>query len=128
MIFMGVIKVTKQPDFSKTLSVLKNKMKIEDTINFDEYGIIGVNILREHSPVSSGRLRSSWRYKIEKYFDHTELIFLNDDIEDGQNIAVLIAYDHATRNGRIVKANSYLKDSAELMIERFREDGWEEVR
>jgi len=125
---MGVISVTKQPDFSKTLSVLKNKMKIEETINFDEYGIVGVNILREHSPVSSGRLRDSWRYKIERHLDRTDLIFLNDDIEDGQNIAVLIAYDHATRNGRIVKANSYLKDSAELMIERFREDGWEEVR
>ena len=125
---MGFIKVTQKPKFNKTLRYLKNMEEIAKNVDFDMIGRMGVDILKSNTPVYTGRLKRSWSYEIRKKGLYaTEVVWTNDDIEQDGNVALLLAYDHVTRSGKIIPANPYLDISADMILKGLEQAGWKEV-
>lgn len=74
-----------------------------------QYGEKGVQALREATPKRTGLTANSWGYRIEQDGNRTSLIWYNTNIvKDYFNVAVMIQYGHATRNGGWIKGIDYI--------------------
>ena len=115
-------------DFSKTEKFLKksfgrNYMKI-----LDKYGEIGVQQLKSHTPVDSGVTSISWYYKVEQRSSTSlSLTFYNDNVNNGVNIAVILQYGHATRNGGWVEGRDYINPALKPVFDSLAQAAWKEV-
>lgn len=95
-------------NFKKTNSFLQRCLEFIKLGQLDQYGRMGVAALAANTPKDTGLAASSWSYNIEHSENLTRLIFCNDDIENGYNVAILIAYGHGTKNGVYVPGVDYI--------------------
>lgn len=114
-------------NFDKTEKLLKKSIGADYMDVFHEYGQYGVQALAAASPVVTGRLASSWRYEIEKDNDYISLVFHNDDIEGGKNIAIMVQYGHATKNGYYIQGRDYINPAIKPIFDDLAEKCWKEV-
>ncbi len=84
----------------------------------DRYGQELVDALRDATPVDSGKTADSWRYEIRNLQNGMAIDFYNDNIVDGCNIAILIQYGHATKNGGFVKGRDYINPAVQPIFDR----------
>ena len=67
------------------------------------YGQKGVDALKAATPKDSGATAEAWRYEIVEEPGRTALYWRNEHVVNGTNIAVILQYGHATRNGGFVE-------------------------
>lgn len=129
MINLGGIKISQKGDFSKSLKFLKDKKLYKKHILpiLKKYGELGVEALREATPKDTGKTSESWSYEIieEKY--GARIVWKNSNVSDWANIAVLIQYGHATRNGGWVEGIDYINPAMKSIFEKIAEEAWKEV-
>lgn len=112
-------------DFTKTLNFLKKNSKTQSYYEIlNKYGKKGVIALSSATPVDTGTTADSWFYKIVKGNDSITLEFHNSNISDGANIAVLIQYGHATRNGGWVDSVDYINPALKPIFDNI----YDEIR
>lgn len=97
------------------------------SIDLNRFGIKGVNALRSNTPVDSGITADSWNYKIDRSKDSIKISFLNSNINEGVNVAILIQYGHATRSGSWVEGIDYINPALSPVFEEMSKEIWEEV-
>jgi hypothetical protein len=95
-------------DFKKTNSFLEKCLEFIKLGKLDEWGKFGVEQLAANTPVNTGLLASSWYYEIKRSRNVTRLIFNNNDIEGGLNVAILLAHGHGTKRGVYISGIDYL--------------------
>ena len=95
--------------------------------NLDKYGKMGVSALASATPKKTGKTASSWRYEIDKTGGKISISWLNDNVNDGVNIAVIIQYGHGTGTGAYVKGVDYINPALKNIFESIAEDIWKEV-
>lgn len=95
--------------------------------NLDKYGKMGVSALASATPKRTGKTASSWRYEIDKTGGKISISWLNDNVNDGINIAVIIQYGHGTGTGAYVKGVDYINPALKSIFESIAEDIWKEV-
>ena len=85
------------------------KRRIYQLLN--EYGKQGVELLRDATPVDTGKTATGWDYEIEVNSQGISLYWVNNNVNEGVPIAILIQYGHATRSGSYVQgvSRSYIK-------------------
>ena len=113
--------------FSKTEDFLK-KVKEKDLYkNLDQYGKLGVEALRESTPIDSGITADSWSYEIT--YDHgtPTITWINSNTNKGENIAILIQYGHGTGTGGYVHGRDYINPAMQPLFDQIAEDIWKEV-
>jgi len=94
----------------------------------DKYGRRGVEALQEATPKDSGKTAESWTYKVEKDQDgEYRIVWSNSNIQKNVNIALILQYGHATRNGGFVKGTDYINPAIERVFNRMANEAWEEV-
>ena len=93
----------------------------------DKYGKQGVEALAAATPKDTGRTAESWRYEIETGPNSSSIIFVNDNINKYVNIAVILQYGHATRNGGWVEGRDYINPAVQPLFDEMVEKAWEEV-
>lgn len=93
----------------------------------DKYGKQGVEALAAATPKDTGRTAESWRYEIETGPNSSSIIFVNDNINKYVNIAVILQYGHATRNGGWVEGRDYINPAVQPLFDDMVEKAWEEV-
>lgn len=125
------ITVSTSGDFSKTFKYLGNlesfkKQKLMSILK--KYGEMGVNSLREYTPVDTGETASSWSYTITEDKNSATLTFVNDAQNDGIPIAILIQYGHGTGTGGYVPPNDFINPAMRPIFEKIANDAWKEVR
>lgn len=117
-----MIKVESKGDFSKTMKYLESlKGSISDS-KLDTYGRMGVEALSANSPVLTGRMANSWYYVVEHTDSYTALTWCNDDIEGGQNIAIIVDQGHGTRSGHYVKGRNFITPALEPVFNKIIEE------
>ena len=96
----------------------------------DKYGRRGIEALKEATPKDSGKTSESWKYDIIKdERGNYQIIWSNTNIVDGwANIAILLQYGHATRNGGFVKGVDYINPAIEKVFQGMANEAWEEVK
>lgn len=123
---MGVV-FTHKGDFTKTEEWL-NKLRHKEYLNMlATFGDRGVNALRAATPIDSGLAANSWRYQIEESLGTTSLVWINDDIEGGCNVAVLIDRGHATKSGSWVPGRHFIDPAIDPIIKDLADTVWKEA-
>lgn len=124
---MGMISFKHRGNFKKIEKFL-NAMKGMSYLNFlDKYGQLGVEALSKATPVDTGKTASSWTYEIERTSEKTTITWLNTNINDGVNIAVILQYGHGTGNGGYVQGRDYINPAIRPIFDGIAERAWKEV-
>ena len=118
---------TSKGDFSKSIDFLKKANgSLENALN--KAGEEGVAALEKAIPKDSGLASQSWRYELEKNGNgHYGIVFHNDDIEGGYNVAILVQYGHGLRNGGYVQGRDYINPALRPIFDNLANDVWEEL-
>lgn len=124
---MSLISFKHKGDFSKTERFL-NKIKGREYLNIlEKYGQLGVEALSESTPVDSGKTASSWTYEIERSSSSTTISWLNTNVNQGVNIAIILQYGHGTGTGGYVVGIDYVNPAMKPVFEKIAEEAWKEV-
>lgn len=96
----------------------------------EKYGKRGVEALKEATPKDSGKTADSWVYEIIKdERGNYQIVWSNTNVVDGwANVAILLQYGHATRNGGFVKGVDYINPAIEKVFQGMAEEAWREVK
>lgn len=120
----------KKPVFYRTEKFLERlrNMSYSDMYNLIErHAISGCDRLSSVTPVKTGKTARSWNYEIEINQEVATLRFLNDNVVKGVNIAVILQYGHATRNGGYVQGIDYLNEPLKDIFMNIANEIWREV-
>lgn len=93
----------------------------------NEYGKQGVELLRDATPVDTGKTATGWDYEIEVSSQGVSLYWVNNNVNEGVPIAILIQYGHATQNGSYVQGIDYINPALRPLFESMATKLWKEV-
>lgn len=93
----------------------------------NEYGKQGVELLRDATPVDTGKTATGWDYEIEVSSQGVSLYWVNNNVNEGVPIAILIQYGHATRSGSYVQGVDYINPALRPLFESMAAKLWKEV-
>jgi len=93
----------------------------------NEYGKQGVELLRDATPVDTGKTATGWDYEIEVNSQGVSLYWVNSNVNEGVPIAILIQYGHATRKGTYVQGVDYINPALRPLFESMGEKLWKEM-
>ena len=109
---------------NKLFDRLRSKAKIVD---LDRIGQMGVDALSAATPVQTGETASSWYYTIDRGQGYATITWCNSNVVDGANVAVLLQYGHATRNGSWVEGIDYINPALKPVFDEIAQTAWREV-
>lgn len=115
-------------DFSKTSRWLKGISKKPNLQLFAKYGEAGVRALSKATPVDTGKTADSWFYEIAEGDGRISVNFYNSNVNRGVNIAIILQFGHATRNGGWVQGIDYINPALKPVFKDMAKDAWEEVK
>lgn len=93
----------------------------------EKFGQMGVNALQAATPVESGETAGAWFYEIIETKGTWSIVWGNNHVEDGRQIAVLLQYGHATRNGGYVEGRDYINPALQPIFDQATAEGWKVV-
>lgn len=114
-------------DFRKTEKFLKKSLGANYMSILEKYAQIGVEQLAANTPKESGETAASWGYRITRNEEKISIIWTNSHIHNGVNIAVILQYGHATRNGGYVSGRDYINPALRPIFDKLAESAWKEV-
>lgn len=115
-------------DFKKTYSFLERCLEVVNFGYLDKYGRRGVEALSAATPKDSGLAANSWNYQIQREGHTVTLSWYNSDIENGYNVAILIQYGHATKNGGWVQGRDFINPAIQPIFEEIKQEIEREVK
>ena len=122
-----MIRFQQKGDFKNLESFLTKASKFDMRSLLDRYGREGVEALRSSTPIDSGITSSSWGYYIESNKRTSKIVWTNTHNVSGVNIAIILQYGHATRNGGYVQGVDYINPAIRPIMDRIANDVWREV-
>lgn len=122
-----MISVKTTGDFNNITRFLNAMNKRDARSILNKYGARGVKLLENATPIKTGKTASSWRYEIHYSNGKYELVWLNDNVNNGVNIAIILQYGHGTRNGGYVTGIDYINPVIRSVFEEMAEELWREV-
>ena len=124
-----VVQMSEKGDFKKTFTFLKAMQEKKFLSNLNKYGERGVQLLSENTPRDTGLTASSWYYKIEDDGETLTLTWYNSNVKkDYFNVALMLQYGHATKNGGWVEGIDYINPALKPLFDEMEKDIWEEVK
>lgn len=118
-------------DFSHLEKFLTKSLHLKFLIKpiLHKYGEKGVAALRAATPKDTGKTADSWIYDIvEDEKGRYQIIWSNTNKNNNVNIAILLQYGHATKNGGFVKGIDYINPAIGEIFQGMANEAWEEVR
>lgn len=114
-------------DFRKTEKLLKKSLGKDYRKVLEHYGQQGVYALSNATPIESGETAASWDYEIIQNEGKILIVWKNYNVNKGVNIAVILQYGHATRNGGYVQGRDYINPALRPIFDKLAEAAWKEV-
>lgn len=93
----------------------------------EKYGEKGVKALQEATPVDTGKTADSWRYETRFEKGKIRIVFVNDNVVDGENVAILIRYGHGTKNGGYVAGRDFVSPAIAPIFDELANSAWKEI-
>ena len=123
-----MIEFRQKGDFSKLMNYFE---RLKEAVNLgilDKYGRKGVDALKSVTPVRTGLTRDSWHYEVEYNKSSVSIRFLNSNIQNGQNIAIILDIGHGTRGGGWVAGRHYIEPAIRPIFDDLASASWKEVK
>lgn len=114
-------------DFKNTNKLFERLRSRAKIVDLDRIGQMGVDALSAATPVQTGETASSWYYTIDRGQDYATITWCNSNVVDGANVAVLLQYGHATRNGSWVEGIDYINPALKPVFDEIAQTAWREV-
>lgn len=120
--------ITHKGNFIETERYLKRNKRY-DTI-LERYAQRGVEALSSATPKDDGTTAMSWGYKITKTNkdESISIEWYNTNVNKGVNIAIILQYGHATRNGGYVSGRDYINPALRPIFDAMANEAWKEVK
>ncbi len=113
--------------FKKTDSFFQRILEKVKLSSLDSWGRKGVEALAAATPRDSGKTAESWYYQIVRTPEGVRLEWLNSNVNRGVNIALIIQYGHAARNGVFIEGRDYINPALRSIFDEMEESAWKEV-
>lgn len=113
--------------FSNLEKMLKSSIGKDYRHILDRYGQDGVTALIAATPKDTGKTADSWTYEINKEKDSFSVVWKNQNIVDGVNIAIILQYGHGTKNGGYVQGVDYINPALKPIFEKLADAAWKEM-
>lgn len=114
-------------DFSNTINYLTKLSTLNITNVLEKYGQQGVEALSKNTPIDSGETSMSWSYKIESTNGRQTITWLNSNVVNGVNIAIILQYGHGCGNGGYVEGRDYINPTIKPIFDNIANEVWKEV-
>lgn len=122
-----MISFTHRGNFYKIEKFL-NKVRGAGYLNkLAKYGQEGVEALAAATPIDSGKTANSWTFEISSDASKTVISWLNTNVNNHINIAVILQYGHGTGTGGYVEGRDYINPAMRPIFDRIAEEAWKEV-
>lgn len=95
--------------------------------SLERFGAAGVAALSATTPKESGETAGAWFYEIIQDKGSWSIVWGNNHVEDGRQIAVLLQYGHGTRTGGYVEGRDYINPALRPIFDRAVAEGWKVV-
>lgn len=122
-----MISIHHKGDFRRTIKFLNAITDIPIKHILEKYGQMGVSALAAATPVDTGKTAASWTYEIEMTKDSYVITWLNTNVNKHVNIALILQYGHATRNGGYVSGRDYINPALQPVFDQIAAEAWREV-
>lgn len=124
----GYVQITSRGDFKRTEKFFMwlTKGKAYRHV-LEKYGQRGVEALRQYTPKDTGKTSESWYYEIITSKNELDIVWKNSNINKHVNIALILQYGHATRNGGWVEGVDYINPALRSVFEALADEVWEVV-
>lgn len=123
-----MIRVTMHGNFTKTNSFFQRILEKIKVSSLDEWGRRGVEALSSATPVDTGKTADSWYYEIVRDKEGVKVQWMNSNVNSGVNIALIIQYGHASRNGVFIEGRDYINPALKPIFDGIEESAWKEVK
>lgn len=122
-----MIRFEQKGNFKKLDSFFESIKKPLKMDLLNTYGRKGVEALRIATPKDTGVTADSWTYEIIDNGKSYIIRFNNTNINDHVNVAIILQYGHATRNGGWVAGRDYINPAIQPVFDELAEKAWKEV-
>lgn len=126
------VNFTQKGNFNQFEKFLVKSLHIKALIRpiLEKYGRRGVDLLKEATPKDTGKTSESWSYEIVEDDDKNyQIVWKNSNIvDDWANVAILLQYGHATKNGGFVKGIDYINPAIAKVFNDMADEAWREVK
>ena len=122
-----MIKIKHKGDLKKTKRFLLRAAKHNPILLLEKYGERGVAALREATPRDTGKTAEYWYYEIHSSGNTHTIEFLNSNVNEYVNIAIILQYGHGTRNGGYVQGRDYINPAIQPIFDYIAEEAWKEI-
>lgn len=102
-----------------------SRFEIRNTL--DKYGAQGVAALAAATPIRTGETAGSWNYEVERSGNRYSIVWKNDNINNGVNIALILQLGHGTGTGGYVQGVDYINPALQPIFDQLAEEAWQEV-
>lgn len=122
-----IVSFSHSGNFKKTEKFLHGIMQRHYLNKMHRYGKRGVEALANATPVDTGKTAGSWTYEIVEGKNRISVYWKNTNINNYVNIALVLQYGHATRNGGWIEGRDYINPAIQPIFDRMANDVWKEV-
>lgn len=122
-----MITVRQRGNFDKTEKFLKKSFGRHWVDILEKYAQEGVKALSAATPVDSGETAISWGYELIQNKDSFSIVWTNNHVNKGVNIAVILQYGHATKGGGYVQGRDYINPALRPIFDKMADAAWKEV-
>lgn len=122
-----MIKFVHKGDFKKTERFLQRMSAGNFYGNLPELAQKGVEALASATPKDSGLTASKWTYQIERNGTSARISWLNVNVNNGVNVAIILQYGHGTGTGGYVEGRDYINPAIQPVFDEIADGVWREV-
>lgn len=122
-----MIQIKNKGDFLKLDTYFKKSLKITKFRNAEAIAQECIEKLKAVTPKDTGLTSRSWTYVVERFKRSVKITISNTNIQNGVNVALILEYGHATRNGTWIEGKNYI---APVILESYNEilnTAWKEL-
>lgn len=122
-----VISFSNKGNFKRTEKFLHKIIERRYFDKLNKFGEMGVDALSKATPVDTGKTAASWTYRIEEKPGSIMVYWENTNVNRGVNIALILQYGHATRNGSWIEGRDYINPAIQPVFDQMAKALWKEV-